>query len=85
MPFIEEMKLCDILICVEQINYPLTGDNIRQTIITKLELLGLDSKVKTAITDNCSNMVKAIREWDSVDRVPCSAHTLQLCVIRGLE
>ena len=30
-------------------------------------------------------MVKAIRDWDNVDRVPCSAHTLQLCVAKGLE
>src|SRR6266511_4684372 len=81
----EKMELYDVLICVEQINYPHTSNNIRQTIIAKLELLGLESKVKTAITDNCSNMVKAIREWDDVDRVPCSAHTLQLCVMKGLE
>ena len=81
----EKMKLIDILICVESINYPHTGNNIRQTIITKLELLGLENKVKAAVTDNGSNMVKAIREWDDVDHIPCSAHTLQLCVIKGLE
>ena len=39
------MKLYDVLICVEQINYPHTSNNIRQTIIAKLELLGLESKV----------------------------------------
>ncbi len=81
----EKMELIDILICVESINYPHTGNNIRQTIITKLELLGLENKVKAAVTDNGSNMVKAIREWDDVDHIPCSAHTLQLCVIKGLE
>ena len=30
-------------------------------------------------------MVKAIKEWEGVDRIPCSAHTLQLCVIKGLK
>src|SRR6266498_4418986 len=81
----EKMKLIDILICVESINYLHTGNNIHQTIITKLELFGLENKVKAAVTDNGSNMVKAIREWDDVDYILCSAHTLQLCVIKGLE
>ena len=40
----ENMELYDILVCVEQINYPHTSDNIRQTIIRKLELLGLEKK-----------------------------------------
>src|ERR1044072_4075587 len=54
----EKMELYDILVCVEQINYPHTGNNICQTIIAKLELLGLENKIKTAVTNNCSNMVK---------------------------
>jgi hypothetical protein len=58
----EKMKLYDILLCVEPIKYPHTGDNVRQTIIKKLQLLGLESKVKVAVTDNGSNMVKAIHE-----------------------
>jgi hypothetical protein len=76
------MELYDILLCVEPIKYPHTGDHIRNTIVDKLKSLGLDNKVKFAITDNGSNMVKAIREWNGI---PCSAHTLQLCVIRGLK
>ncbi|CAG8617367.1 17179_t:CDS:2 [Funneliformis caledonium] len=52
----QEMKLYDILVCVEQISYPHTG-----------------------------NMLKAIREWDGVNCVACSAHTLQLCVLKGLK
>ncbi len=79
------MELYYVLICIEQINYPYTSNNIHQTIIVKLKLLELESKVKTAITDNCSNMVKAIREWDDIDHVPCNTHTLQLCVMKGLE
>ncbi|CAG8493117.1 4633_t:CDS:2 [Rhizophagus irregularis] len=81
----DKMELYDILLCVEPIEYPHSGDNIRQTIIKKLQLLGLESKVKVAVTDNSSNMIKTIREWDGIDRVPCSANTLQLCVMRGLE
>lgn len=80
----EKMELYDILICVEQINDQHTGNNFRQTIINKLEQFGLESKVKTAVTDNCSNMIEATREWN-VDCVPCSTHALQLCVVKGLE
>jgi hypothetical protein len=54
----DKMELCDILLCVEPIKYPYTGDNIRNTIISKLESLGLSGKVNAAITDNGSNMVK---------------------------
>src|ERR1044071_3495034 len=81
----QDMKLCDILVCVEQISYSHTGDNIHNTIQNKLKVLGLEKKVNIAITDNGSNMVKAIREWDGVDRVACSTHTLQLCVYKGLK
>ena len=81
----QKMKLCDILICVEQISYPHTGEHIRNTIQDKLKILGLEKKINIAITDNGSNMVKAIREWNGVDRIACSAHTLQLCVLKGLK
>ena len=30
-------------------------------------------------------MVKAIGEWNGVERIACSAHTLQLCVLKGLN
>ena len=79
------MELYDVLICIEQINYPHTSNNIHQTIIAKLELLELKSKVKIAITDNYSNIVKAIHKQDDLDHVPCSVHTLQLYVIKELE
>ncbi len=70
------MELYDVLICIKQINYSHISNNICQTIITKLELLELESKVKTTITNNYSNMVKAIHEWDDVDHVSYSAHIL---------
>ncbi|GES94450.1 zinc finger BED domain-containing protein 4-like [Rhizophagus clarus] len=81
----QEMKLCDILVCVEKISHPHTGTHIRETIQEKLKVLGLEKKVNVAVTDNGSNMVKAINEWDGVSRVACSAHTLQLCVLKGLK
>ncbi|GES99626.1 zinc finger BED domain-containing protein 1-like [Rhizophagus clarus] len=70
---------------IEKILYPHTGTHIREIIQEKLKVLGLEKKVNVAVTDNGSNMVKAINEWDGVSRVACSAHTLQLCVLKGLK
>ncbi|CAB5208593.1 unnamed protein product [Rhizophagus irregularis] len=81
----QEMKLCDILVCVEKISYSHTRTHIRETIQEKLKVLGLEKKVNVAVTDNGSNMVKAINEWDDVSRVACSAYTLQLCMFKGLK
>jgi hypothetical protein len=81
----EQMELRDILLCVELIKYPHTGVHIRETIQNKLKEFNLINKITAAVTDNGSNMVKAIQEWEDVERVSCSAHTLQLCVIKGLK
>ena len=81
----EQMELRDILVCVEPIKYSHTGSNIYKTIQIKLNEFNLTNKITTVITDNGSNMVKAIKGWEGVDCIPCSAHTLQLCVIKGLK
>ena len=81
----QEMELRDIIVCVASISYPHTGKRICETIQQELEKLGLQNKINAAITDNSSNMVKAIRNWDDVERVGCSAHTLQLSVNRGFK
>ncbi|CAG8611453.1 6748_t:CDS:2, partial [Funneliformis caledonium] len=74
----ENMELYDILICVALINYPHNGNNIHQTILIKLQLLELDSKVNVAITNNGSNMIKAIHEWDSVNHIPCNNNNITI-------
>ncbi|GET01424.1 zinc finger BED domain-containing protein 1-like [Rhizophagus clarus] len=79
------MELRDILLCIEPIKYPHIGSHICKTIRIKLKEFNLINKITTVITDNSSNMIKAIQEWESIERIPCSAHTLQLCVIKGLK
>jgi len=80
-----KMELYDILICIDQIKYPHTAENIRLELKKQIQELQLNGKVKHTVTDNGANMVKAIREWEGVDRIPCTSHTLQLCVIKGLH
>ena len=82
---IQKMELRDVLVYVDQISYPHTGKNIYKTIQLKLEVLGLQNKINVAITDNGSNMIKAIEYWNDVERVGCTAHILQLCVNKGFE
>lgn len=79
------MELYDILICIDLIKYPHTAENIRLALVKKIQELHLNDKVKHAVTDNGANVVKAIREWDGVDRIACTSHTLQLCVMKGLR
>ncbi|CAG8833615.1 15773_t:CDS:2, partial [Racocetra persica] len=81
----DNMELYDILLCIENIKYPHTSDHIRNTVISKITSIGLNDKVKIAVTNSSFNMVKAIREWEDVERVPCSAHTLQLYVTKALS
>src|SRR5579859_4044389 len=81
----DQMELKDILLCVELIKYPHTGNYIRETIKNKLREFNLINKITTVVTDNSSNIVKAIQEWKGVECIPCTAHTLQLCVIKGLK
>ncbi|CAB4388320.1 unnamed protein product [Rhizophagus irregularis] len=41
---------------------------------------GLEGKITCVVTDNGSNMVNAINQWDGVEHLPCAAHTLQLSI-----
>ncbi len=41
-------------------------------------------KIITIITDNGSNMVKAISNLDNIIRIPCTAYILQLVIRKGL-
>ena len=81
----QKMELRDVLVCVDQISYPHTGKHIYEVIQQKLEVLGLQNKINVVITDNGSNMIKAIEYWNGVERVGYTAHTLQLCVNKGFK
>ena len=61
------------------------AESIKKFLDNKIEEFELASKVFCTITDNGANMKKAIRIWNGVERLPCTAHTLQLTVLQALK
>jgi len=82
---IEDFKVYDCLLCMERMLYPHTGTNIISFLKNKVVEFGLEGKITCVVTDNGSNMVNAINQWDNVDRLPCAAHTLQLSINRAFQ
>ena len=78
-------EIYDVILAVKRMEYPHTGERIKEYLNNKIEEFGLTGKIVCAITDNGANIKKAIKIWDSVERLPCSAHTLQLTVIQALK
>ena len=81
----EQFELNEILLCLEPMPYPHTSRAIREFLTCKVQDFNLQNKVLCVVTDNGSNMVAAIRDWDGIERLPCTAHTLQLSVNRALK
>src|ERR1043165_5336152 len=81
----EDFKVYDCLLCMERMQYPHTGTNIIFFLKKKVVEFGLEEKITCIVTDNGSNMVNAINQWDGVERLPCAAHTLQLSINRAFQ
>ncbi|CAG8650256.1 3114_t:CDS:1 [Ambispora gerdemannii] len=81
----KQFELNEILLCLESMPYPHTSQIIREFLIRKVQDFNLQNKILCVITDNGSNMITAIRNWNGVERLPCTAHTLQLSVNRALK
>jgi hypothetical protein len=80
-----DFEVYDAILAVEKIEYPHTGERIKEYLNAKVEEFELSGKIVCAITDNGKNMKKAIRIWDVVEHISCSAHTLQLTVFHTLK
>ncbi|CAG8826124.1 20764_t:CDS:1, partial [Gigaspora rosea] len=76
----DQFELNEILLCLEKIPYPHTGRIIREFLVRIVSEFNLLTKVLCIVTNNGSNMVVAIQGWNSVERLPCTAHTLQLLI-----
>ncbi len=78
-----------IILTVEYVRYPHTSQHIADTLLTILNEWDLKEKVHTIVTDNGANIKKAIKDMSLISKniiwQPCTAHTLQLIVGKGLN
>jgi hypothetical protein len=83
-----EFNLHEILLTVTYVRYPHTAEHIGDTLLEILDEWLLREKVYMITTDNGPNMRKAIEDMNSISPnimwQPCTAHTLQLVVGKGL-
>lgn len=79
----------EIILTVEYVRYPHTSQHIADTLSAILDEWNLKDKVYIIVTDNGANIKKAIRDMKSISNnitwQPCTAHTLQLIVGKGLN
>jgi len=76
--------VCEAILAVQYVPYPHTSNNICNVLRNIISNWNLTGKVFTMTTDNGSNMVKAGKLMNELTRLPCTAHTLQLVVGKGL-
>ena len=79
----------EIILTIEYIRYPHTAENISDALFVILDQWELRNKVNVIVTDNGANMKKAIKDMNefapNIKWQPCSAHTLQLVIGKGLN
>lgn len=79
----------EVILTVEHIRYPHTAENISDALFVILDQWELRNKVNVIVTDNGANMKKAIKDMNqfasNIKWQPCSAHTLQLVIGKGLN
>jgi hypothetical protein len=79
----------EIILTVEYVRYSHTAENISDTLLALLDEWELREKVHIITTDNGSNMKKAINDLSTISTnikwQPCTAHTLQLVIGKGLN
>ena len=81
----EDFKVYNCLLYMERMQYSHTGTNIIFFLKKKVVEFGLEEKITCIVTDNGSNMVNAINQWDGVEHLPCAAYTLQLSINRAFQ
>ena len=80
----DSFQLCEVTLAIQYLPYPHTANNIVELLNHIIRVWNLDEKIFTITTDNGSNMVRAGQLMEDITRLPCTAHTLQLVVGKGL-
>ena len=79
----------EIILTVEHVRYLYTSQHIADTLFSILGEWDLKEKVHIIVTDNGANIKKAIKDMSYISNnitwQPCTAHTLQLIIGKGLN
>src|SRR5215469_16999888 len=79
----------EITLTVEYVRYPHTAQHISDTLFSILDQWNIRKKVHMIVTDNGANIKKAIKDMGLISSnirwQPCTAHTLQLVIGKGLN
>ena len=74
----------EITLAIQYMPYPYTGDAIQKALEKVIFEWNLQDKVFFCTTDNASNMKKCLNQISWLQRLSCTAHTIQLVVGKGL-
>ncbi|CAG8847386.1 20330_t:CDS:2, partial [Gigaspora margarita] len=78
-------ELKEALLTIRLLPSPHTAEAIRDSLNQVIINWGLNGRVFCITTNNGANIKKAIGLMDNITRSSCSAHTLQLSVLKGLK
>jgi hypothetical protein len=84
----ENFEPVEVLLNLVHVPYPHTGIIVKDLLENEIRKWELNWKLAAITTDNGSNMVSALKLLKNsleVDRIPCSAHTFQLCIKKALN
>src|SRR5581483_3522248 len=79
-----EFEMKEITLAIQYMPYPHTGDAIQKVLEKVIFEWNLQDKVFFCTTDNASNMKKCLNQIPWLQRLSCTAHTIQLVVGKGL-
>ena len=79
-----DFEMREITLAIQYMPYPHTGDAIQQALEKIIFEWELQDKVFFCTTDNASNMKKCLNQITWLQRLSCTAHTIQLVVGKGM-
>ncbi|GBC01569.1 hypothetical protein RclHR1_42360001, partial [Rhizophagus clarus] len=75
----------EVLLSMKELPYLHGATEIQEHLIDLFYEWEIESKIIALVTDNSSNVKKACSKIGIGERIPCSAHTLQLSIGKGLD
>lgn len=81
----QNFEITDVLLEISYFPAPHTAEAIASVIKNIIQKWKIKDRVVTITTDNGANIIAAVRELAPIQRLSCTAHTLQLAIWKGLK